>query len=490
MIALLTVLIGSGLTWLLLSRPATGIDDADIFFVYARHWADGHGFVYNIGSERVEGFTSLLWTLICACIFRVTDHVELPLYLFNLLIGAAIVWVCLRRVDNPWLFLILLASVPAWFAWCQLTLMETGLWCRLLTLAILAVVDRRRILFALMLPLLVITRPESMVWGVWLILLMGWTGAGAEGWRKGLRYAVVPAVVFALALVALIAFRIHYFGYPVPNTFYAKVSPSLSVNLWNGTGYILKFIFGSPVVFLAMATWGWILVRGLRNWRAGLDQGTLIALCLLPGIGIPVLVGGDHFGGARFYQPIWPLLCVLAATEWPVLFERMRPRRARSVLLVLVLCGWMLFPLTAHMKHEFRIAREGRETGTALEFMFNDLEALPSVATITAGGFKYAYPGTVYDIMGLNATAMAHAPGLRTGYKNHTAFNRDVFYAWHPDILLCGEDAEFDAYVLKGLPTEARFENRYIKVVLQRNDREVNAYYSHAFLEQVHQARQ
>ena len=42
-----------------LHNPLTGIDDANIYFVYARNLANGHGFVYNIGGERVEGFTSL-----------------------------------------------------------------------------------------------------------------------------------------------------------------------------------------------------------------------------------------------------------------------------------------------------------------------------------------------------------------------------------------------------------------------------------------------
>ncbi len=489
LIALLVVATGSICSWILLGRPATGIDDADIFFVYAKHLAEGHGLVYNMGGERVEGFTSLLWMLICSCLFRVTDHVEIPLYLINLLLGAATIWACLKRAHDPGPFLLLLAAVPAWFAWCQVTLMETGLWCCLLTLAVLAAVDRRTVLFALLLSLLVITRPESMLWGAWLILMMGVALTGSGGWRTGFSKAALPVAVFAAALAVLVAFRTHYFGFPVPNTYYAKVSPSFSTNLWNGTGYLLKYLIKNPVVFPVMITWGWILARGLCKRRNGLDERTLIALCLLPGIGIPVLVGGDHFGGARFYQPIWPLLCLLAAMEWPVLFAHVSPVKARIALLLLVLCGWGLFPVASHLRHEFRIAREGREVGAALEAMFHDLDSLPTIATITAGGSKYGYPGTVYDLMGLNATEMAHAPGPRTGYKNHTAFNRDVFYAWHPDVMLCGEDPEFDAYVLKGLLKEDRFNRMYARMELERNGRGVKAYYSHAFLEQVHQVR-
>jgi len=41
------------------------VEDAYISFRYAVHLADGHGLVWNIGGERVEGFTSPLhiWLL-------------------------------------------------------------------------------------------------------------------------------------------------------------------------------------------------------------------------------------------------------------------------------------------------------------------------------------------------------------------------------------------------------------------------------------------
>jgi len=53
----------------LIMAPQVGFDDANITQVYARHLAEGHGFVYNIGGERVEGSTSLIWTLLNAAAF-------------------------------------------------------------------------------------------------------------------------------------------------------------------------------------------------------------------------------------------------------------------------------------------------------------------------------------------------------------------------------------------------------------------------------------
>src|SRR6185295_18846415 len=85
--ALLLVIVGSA-AWLaqFLSRtPLVGYDDANIFLVYARNIAGGHGFVYNVGGERVEGFTSPAWTLLCAAVMRITAHPEPVLAAINVM---------------------------------------------------------------------------------------------------------------------------------------------------------------------------------------------------------------------------------------------------------------------------------------------------------------------------------------------------------------------------------------------------------------------
>src|SRR6187549_3906405 len=68
--------------WWGYQSPAIGIDDANIYFVYMKNFAEGHGFVWNVGGEKVEGFTSLIWTLIGAVAYKVS-----PAY-FNLILFA------------------------------------------------------------------------------------------------------------------------------------------------------------------------------------------------------------------------------------------------------------------------------------------------------------------------------------------------------------------------------------------------------------------
>ena len=85
--------------------PKTGIDDANIFFSYAKHLSNGQGFIFSTGGERVEGFTSLLWVLVCAAAFKATGSPEQLLILFNIIImsvGLTIIvnYIDLRIIDD------------------------------------------------------------------------------------------------------------------------------------------------------------------------------------------------------------------------------------------------------------------------------------------------------------------------------------------------------------------------------------------------------
>src|SRR5262245_31244675 len=125
----------------LLQSPPTGIDDADIFLVYAKNLSTGHGLVFNAGGERVEGFTSLLWVLLCAPIVAISSHPERILSVLTALLTVIAAAACLGsfalRQDAardgqslPWsfAFLVLLFSDVRFSVWNTATLMDTALW--------------------------------------------------------------------------------------------------------------------------------------------------------------------------------------------------------------------------------------------------------------------------------------------------------------------------------------------------------------------------
>ncbi len=125
-----------------------GIDDANIYLVYMRNFAHGYGFVYNPGGEHVEGFTSLLWTLVGSLFFCFTSNPESILLIFNILIVSFATWGLCRYINSffearPFfsspviLFLGLMLFLPGYFEWSVLSLMETGLWSSVLILSAL-----------------------------------------------------------------------------------------------------------------------------------------------------------------------------------------------------------------------------------------------------------------------------------------------------------------------------------------------------------------
>jgi len=478
---MLSVFVCSTLAWLLLGIPSSGINDADVFLVYAQNFVDGYGFVYNVGGEQLEGFSSLLWMLVCSFFYMTGRAVEGPLFLLNLLFGIITVYACLKRCSQKPTFLVLFCSAPAWFAWCQIALEESGLWCLLLTLSVLAVSERRVSQSVWLLPLLALTRPESMLWGCWLILVL-FLGLGLDrGWRAGLRAGFRPAFTFGIVWAALMLFRGHYFGNLLPGSSCAKASHGLQINIWAGACYLLGYLFSNPAVLLVVLVFGWVCVREIVRKR-GLSRALAVGICLLPGLGFPLMVGDENFRAFRFYQPIWPLLCLVSAWAMPLLYERRSRLFRRLTPVVLLLVGWGFFALTTNLKHEFRMARKSREQGTLLARMFEGHESLPSVAVMTAAGCKYVYSGDVYDLKGLVVAKKDHIFGGERGTKSQATFNRETFHEWYPDILIQSEADALDLCVIQGLQSELRFRERYIKGELWYNDEIFFAYFSRRFI--------
>lgn len=67
---LMCTIASTALVWNNNMHSIFGVDDANIYFVYMKNIAQGYGFVYSIGGEHVEGFTSLSWTLLGSLFLR------------------------------------------------------------------------------------------------------------------------------------------------------------------------------------------------------------------------------------------------------------------------------------------------------------------------------------------------------------------------------------------------------------------------------------
>lgn len=473
-------LLCSAATLLALSRldyPLTGIDDANIYFVYARNLADGHGFVYNIGGERVEGFTSLLWTLISALAIRLSTYPEVVLLIINIGLMSLGIACVLNRLQSAFpskntsrhskllwsaIFLLLLITSPRYIVWNTATLMENSLWSTLLLITTIFVIGEHssaRVINSGFVPLsilLLLTRPESFVWVAVFAVVLFMRVAVTSNSVDALKALAPSAACIAITLVLLTSFRLQYFGYPLPNTYYAKVSPSLTYNLQQGTIYLTRYFVSEPIVLvsiIAIFVASLQTIRGIFSRQIPSDGSFFLPVIASTGLLMPLLTGGDHFGSFRVYQNIYPivLLCLLYAIKRRLsrevdLAEYLVAAKWKRIvfsfgMLPLVFLGFLLnqaylwMQIGSEIAVEFRVSDYGRKNGTFIQELFSSLSRLPSISVVTSGGIKYSYSGEVVDLMGLNNTLMAHNHGERIGIKNHAAFDIPTFYQLQPDIV-------------------------------------------------------
>ena len=479
--ALFCVFVCSTLAWLLLGTPLSGVEEADLFLVHARNFVNGNGFVFHIGSQPFEGVFSLLWLWVCSFVYMLTYTAEAPLFLLNLLFGIITVYVCLQRCTQKPAFLLLLCSAPAWFAWCQLALEDSGLWCLLLTLSVLAVSERRTSQAVWMLPLLVLNRPEAILWSCWLLVVL-FLGLGLDrGWRVAMRAVFRPLLVFGIVWAAMVRFWIRHSDVLVLRGSGSSASHGLEVDLGAGIFYMLGYLFSNPAVLLVVLVFGWACAREIARKR-GLSRPLTVGLCLLPALGFPLLAADDHFRAFRFYQPLWPLLCLVSAWAMPLLYGRLSRFWRRLSPIALFAAAWMIFALSGSLREDFSRAHKGREQGAVLERMFAKHEQPPGVAVMTAGPVRYTYSGEVYDLAGLAVAERGFVSGGEGTATKRIPFDPEIFQGWQPDILIENYSGSVEKAVIDGLLSERKFREHYVKGELWYNSQIFFAYFSRDFI--------
>ena len=459
-VSLSIIIIGTIIAWNANGRSLIGVDDAQIYLVYMQNLADGHGFVYNVGGEYVEGFTSLLWTLIGALIATLHLPLEYTLLTINVLMIALLLSRLWGYIDTEkfisWksiLFLGLIFFTPGFIEWTILSLLETGLWTMLLGLIALGILEKRSAgHMALLFGLLILCRPEAMLWGMVLSGIYAYIMHKEMGEYRIAHF--IPIVTVLVTLFCLILWRISYFGFPLPNTYYAKVSSNFMSNLFDGMKYTAKTLLQIPMLIPII---GLILIDVLQNLKNAsfkqLDEKHVLILSIVSiTILIPLLTGGDHFQLSRFYQATMPLMIFAGILSLRYHIPKALLFTVGMLMITMLSSRWIIYAVTnTPLSHEWKIAIEGRNQSEELNVFFMN-DALPSQGVLTAGGTAYAYKGMTIDLLGLNNVRMAHAESVKKEglMKNHASFVPAVFYELAPDIVWMGGGfSETEVSVLK-----------------------------------------
>ena len=520
LIAVFVTLVMGAVSWFLGGTPGTnGIDDAAITRSYSENIANGHGFVYNIGGEHVEGATSFLWTMVLVIPYLFDDNPEIIILSITAVFTVMSVFLGLRIAKRAaanlhplatvGLMALSLAGLPAFFIWSVWSMMEVALWsafCMLTLerLSFLTEEPERPATFDIWLFLAAIAMPLIRPEGGAIIIGLGVLAVIVRPaiWRP-VSIALVAAVI---SFGGIILGRLAYFGFPFPNTYYAKVSADRLQNIVDGAKYLTSFVNGLPFADLLLLGWialGVLSLIGLLTAPTPGQRTQILASATVLGVfAVYVMLGGDHFALWRFYQPIMPIFA-LPLVLFAVWVGEMTYRRGydRALLaMVSLTCGyWVIIHAIAYYQDRFRISWEFElsHRGQVFGQYLNAFEPQPTMGVTAAGGVALTYDGELRDLMGLNWVEMAHANPIKVGFRNHASFDVATFWKHQPDILplfhkpVCQrngwtERTSINETGVKQLFSQPQFQATYAPVIMEMAGGNcTNAFAANSWLEQI-----
>jgi arabinofuranosyltransferase len=422
------------------------VDDAQISMQYAKNLVLGNGLVFNVG-ERVEGYTNFSWTVLLAPIYAVTNAIGAPFIETSIHVNIAIAALDLALVyalgRRFWgsnraatlLALGLCVVDNSYTVWAALGL-EGHLLAFWLLSALLLASSRGRqrgLWLGLVMAAAHMTRPDAGLFNAFIVagVAAPWIWARfkplpARMDGESLRVAASALGTWLCVYGAYFAWRYHYYGWLLPNTYYVKIGAGEFDGWERGFKYVRSFL----------AERWWLPSLALFGLFAPTTSvARAMIFYLLAHTLYVAYIGGDFFPGHRFFVAQIPLfgvacgLAIHAASHWLPrgairgrLGAQPALRRLGGALasLALLLVLWGLYRLgreVGPLQGEIHAVRDGVQSNR--EFMrwlsFNK-PAGASIATCAIGtaGFDGEF-ARVVDVFGIIDPEVAHQPARNFG---------------------------------------------------------------------------
>ena len=303
-------------------------DDAYITFRTVDNFINGYGLTWNT-AERVQAYTHPLWMLLLSGLYALTREIHLTSLLFSLAVSLAAVTLFALRLPR--------SQTAALFGLLALTLSKayvdfatSGLENPLANLLL--------VLFALQLlrlptpsspsaqdapltpnpqlTLLSLTASLGLLTRLDLALVFA-PGLLYAWWHNRTRRGLYALALGQIPLLAWEAFSLFYYGFPLPNTFYAKLNTGIpqAELTYQGFLYLLNALEFDPLTPLLILT-GLAVALYRRNPRELLIAGGVLLY-----LAYVVRIGGDFMAGRFLAAPL--LLSVVLITRLD--FDRLPP---------------------------------------------------------------------------------------------------------------------------------------------------------------------
>lgn len=299
-----------------LVRTAWIADDAAITLRTVLNFIHGYGLTFNL-DERVQAYTHPLWFLLISIVTLAIGNVFYATFILSIAISLLVYWLLIKRIAPDWRHGLLATSILL-FSKAYVDYSTSGLENPLSHLMlILLVLSGRQALpiphshqiypTLVLCASLYLVRPDLVLMGLPLYVLLLWRNFQSAG--KTIRLIIASGI----PVIAWILFSLIYYGFPFPNTAYAKLGAGIPLleRLEQGGFYLVESFSRDPVTLAAILTatlWG-LCNQGLRRMLA---IGNVLYLAYI------VSIGGDFMSGRLLTPVLLVSIMLLAGRNIPL----------------------------------------------------------------------------------------------------------------------------------------------------------------------------
>lgn len=295
-------------------RRAWMSDDAFITLRQVDNLVNGRGFVYNVG-ERVQGFTNPLWALVISIPYKLSEEALVTTTLTCVTASVLYGWLLVfkaapdRRIGA--LVLFLLCFCKGFIDFSTSGLENPLSHVLLLAVAMSYCADTPSVFrVSLFSALAVVNRMDSAVLVTPMLIGTVLSAPPGKRWK--------PLLLGQLPALAWFGFALIYYGFPFPNTAYAKLNATIPKReMWGqGVAYVLDTVYNDAVSAI-------VLLLALLATVSAVQQVARLRVVLFSvvcGVFYVISVGGDFMAG-RFLTPAVSLAAFVVArvgSQWAV----------------------------------------------------------------------------------------------------------------------------------------------------------------------------
>ena len=268
----------------------------------------GFGLTFNI-AERVQTYTHPLWMGLLTTGYLLIGNVYITTFALGMILSVVAFWLALTRAVSS--FQAISAAIVLLFSAAFIDFSTSGLENPLANVLVAAFVGvflsrsmppvRRLTVLWTLASLLYLTRPDAVLVVVALLLVATWRSGSVRTTLQSITIGSLPALAWTV-------FAFIYYGFPFPNTAYAKLATGIDPGELRTQGvlYLLDSLDRDPITLTSIAVAAVIAAFHRNIAPRALAAGVILYL------GYVVSIGGDFMTGRFMALPLFASVLLMS----------------------------------------------------------------------------------------------------------------------------------------------------------------------------------